>query len=79
MAVSQSIERAELDAYNELRRCVTSAVQLNNLDIVTGCVVGESDDVLYLVDKRNEGILFEKRQVPKTSISMVTSIGTLKN
>ena len=81
MTVSQSIERAELAAYNELRQCTPSSVQLNSLDLVTGCIVGESDDVLYLVEKRSEGkegIVFEKRQVPKVRIRMVTGTDTLK-
>lgn len=81
LAVSQSVERAEAAAYKELLRCTSSTVLLNNMDVITGCVVGESDDVLYLVNKRSEGkdgILFEKRRVPKANISRVTSIKTLK-
>lgn len=70
LTFSQSIERGKLRAYEEIRDCKPETVQLKNLDRITGCIVGESDDMLYLVEKHNEGaeIMYEKRQVSKDSI-----------
>ena len=70
LTFSQSIERGKLRAYEEIRDCKPETLQLKNLDRITGCIVAESDDMLYLVDKRREGaeIMYEKRQVSKDSI-----------
>ena len=70
LTFSQSIERGKLRAYEEIRDCKPETVQLKNLDRITGCIVGESDDMLYLVEKHKESaeIMYEKRQVSKDSI-----------
>lgn len=71
IAFSQSIERGKLNAYEEIRNCKPSTVRLKNLDVVTACIVGESDDMLYLIDKNTQGseIQFQERRIPKNSIS----------
>ena len=74
LTFSQSIERGKLRAYEEIRDCKPETVRLKNLDLVAGCIVGESDDTLYLVDKHNEGtdIFYQKLQIPKDSIRSTT-------
>ncbi|WDU64237.1 hypothetical protein LRS56_06990 [Pseudomonas poae] len=78
LTFSQSIARGKLNAYEEIRKCKPSTVLLKNLDVVTACVVGESDDMLYLIDKHTEDgkILFQERSIPKDSIRSTTGPAT---
>lgn len=79
LAYAQSMDHGKLRAYEEIRDCKPSILQLNNLDVVTACIVGESDDLLYLVEKHSEGgeVRFQKRRVPKDSIRSTTGPETL--
>lgn len=80
IAFSQSIERGKLNAYQEIRDCKPSTLQLNNLDVVTGCIVGESDDMLYLIEKHSEGkdeITFKKQILPKQNLRSTSGMSTL--
>ncbi|AIB37440.1 hypothetical protein ICJ33_18515 [Pseudomonas simiae] len=79
LAYAQSMAHGKLRAYEEIRDCKPSILQLNNLDVVTACIVGESDDMLYLVEKHREGgeIQFQKRRVPKDSVRSTTGPTTV--
>ncbi len=79
--VYASAERGKLKAYEEIRDCKPSTLQLKNLDVVTACVVGESDDTLYLIDKHTQDgeIVFQERRIPKDSLRSTTGpVTTLK-
>ena len=78
LAYAQSIAHGKLRAYETIRDCEPSAVQLKNLDAITACIVGESDDMLYLIDKHAQGneILFQELSIPKESIRSTTGTKT---
>ncbi|MBN0372114.1 hypothetical protein JTM65_35510, partial [Pseudomonas aeruginosa] len=51
VVVSDSVGSAERAAFKEVRDCNVAEIRLKNTDVVAACIVGESDDMLYLVYK----------------------------
>lgn len=81
VVVSNSVESAERAAYKEVRDCEVATIGLKNTDVVKACVVGESDDMLYLVYKgveENKEISFDKGMLSKASVSSVKSSSSIK-
>ncbi len=74
--VSDSIKRAERAAYREVKNCEVATISLKNTDSIKACIVGESDDLLYLIYKGGElegKIGFEKGMLSKDSVEFVRS------
>ncbi|MGF0333887.1 hypothetical protein [Ectopseudomonas toyotomiensis] len=71
VVVSDSVESAERAAFEEVRDCNVAEIRLKNTDVVAACIVGESDDMLYLVYKgveREGSIDFEKGILSKSLV-----------
>lgn len=71
--VSSAVERAEKRAFDFATTCTESIISLNNTDHMEACVVGESDDNLYLLFKgkiQDQNVYFETGLLPKRYLSM---------
>ncbi|MBN0357568.1 hypothetical protein JTM63_34060, partial [Pseudomonas aeruginosa] len=69
--VSDSVGSAERAAFKEVRDCNVAEIRLKNTDVVAACIVGESDDMLYLVYKgveKDGSIEFEKGILSKSLV-----------
>lgn len=81
LVVSNSIERAVDAAYKEVRDCEVATINLKNTDVTKACIVGESDDMLYLIYKGSESdkeIYFDKGMLSKSNVSSVKSASSIK-
>lgn len=81
IVVSNSVESAEKAAYREVRGCELATISLKNMDVIKACVVGESDDMLYLIYKGSEGdkeINFDKGMLSKSNVRSVRSSSSIK-
>ncbi|HBO7164281.1 TPA: hypothetical protein L4967_005767 [Pseudomonas aeruginosa] len=71
VVVSDSVGSAERAAFKEVRDCNVAEIRLKNTDVVAACIVGESDDMLYLVYKgveKDGSIEFEKGILSKSLV-----------
>lgn len=81
LTVASSVEKAERDAYKLVRDCEVANIHLKNMDVLTACIVGESDDALYLVFKSKEDagvIYFDKGILPKDSVRSARGRASIK-
>lgn len=68
-------------AYELVENCPEATLTLTNTDKVTGCVVGETDDMLYLVKRmsnQNNIIKFSKIMQPKSALASSSEPAELK-
>jgi hypothetical protein len=83
LTVSQSIDRAEIAAFKDLKQCKPVLVSLKNTDKIYGCIVAESNDTFYLVSKVSEDgaiIEFDKLRILKSNVNSLIGRSTiLKN
>lgn len=73
ITVSSAIERAEKQAFEFATTCTQSVIFLNNTTRMGACIVGESDDNLYLLFKgkvKNKRVDFETGLLPKRYLAM---------
>lgn len=71
VVVSDSVKSAERAAFKEVRDCNVAEIRLKNTGVVAACIVGESDDMLYLVYKgveKDGSIDFEKGILSKSLV-----------
>lgn len=68
-------------AYDLIDKCSEATLALKNTDKVTGCIVGETDDMLYLIkrlSKENDSMNFNKIMQPKSSLASSSEPAKLK-
>jgi len=81
LVVSDSVKKGNSAAFKEVRDCEVSVIKLRNTDSIKGCIVGESDDMLYWVNKikqDHDSVYFEKGMVPKELIFSKISLGRIQ-
>lgn len=81
LTVSSSVEKATKDAYRVVRDCDVVSIYLKNMDVLTACIVGESEDALYLIfkDKEDKGVIyFDKGIIPKGSLRAARGRGSIE-
>lgn len=68
-------------AYELIEKCSEATLALTNTDKVTGCIVGETDDMLYIVKRisnENDVIKFSKIMQPKIALASSSEPAELK-
>jgi len=73
---------ASKTAYEFISYCNESTLSLKNLDKLNGCIVGETDDMLYLVKRRTingDSVDFDKIIQPKNLLFSSVTPKTIEN
>lgn len=83
LVVSNSVEKAEIAAFKLVEKCELATIKHKNSDVTKACVVGESDDMLYLIYKHEKPasgneIQFDTGMVSKSTITSVRSPSKIK-
>ncbi|MBH3440085.1 hypothetical protein [Pseudomonas luteola] len=81
LVISDSQKTAQRAAYKEITNCEIASIKLKNTDIIKACIVGESDDMLYLAIKTDEkdGVVsFDKIMQPKDAVESVRQRSSIK-